>query len=123
MDDHTFITVLGFITTALASIGASSGFWLYMDRKRNNRELTNKLLLGLAHDRIVCLSLEYIEREFITQDEHENLYKFLYLPYKDLGGNGSAIRLMHEVDKLPIFDSKSHLTKKIRKGELNDINQ
>lgn len=36
-----------------------------------------------------------------TQDEFENLYKYLYKPYKDCGGNGSAERIMEQVKKLP----------------------
>lgn len=32
----------------------------------------------------------------------ENLNTYLYEPYKKLGGNGSALRVMQEVNKLPI---------------------
>jgi hypothetical protein len=60
------------------------------------------MLIGLGHDRIMFLGMKYIERGFITQDEYENLYDYLYKPYKKLGGNGSAERVMKEVDKLPI---------------------
>lgn len=49
------------------------------------------MLIGLAHDRIVYLGMLYIERGCITQEEYEKL-----------GGNGSAKRIMQEVDKLPI---------------------
>lgn len=63
------------------------------------------MLIGLAHDRIVYLGMQYIERGYITQDEYENLYEYLYKPYEKLGGNGSAKRIMTEVNKLPIHKS------------------
>lgn len=115
MADHTTIAILEIFITALAAIGASSGFWIFLDRKRNNRTLTTKLLLGLAHDRIVCLALQYMEKGYITQDEHENLVQFLYEPYRELGGNGSAVRLINEIDKLPISNTLSW-----KKGEFDD---
>lgn len=43
----------------------------------------------------------YINRGYITPDEYENLYDYLYKPYEKLGGNGSAKRLMNKVEKLP----------------------
>lgn len=60
------------------------------------------MLLGLAHDRIMSLGMEYINRGYITHDEYENLRRYLFEPYEALGGNGSAGRVMQEVDKLPI---------------------
>lgn len=63
------------------------------------------MLIGLAHDRIIYLGMVYIERGYITQDEYENLYEYLYKPYKKLGGNGSAKRIMTEVDQLAIHKS------------------
>lgn len=113
---HEIITIFQLVITALAAIGASSGFWVYMDRKKNNRSAMNRLLIGLAHDRIVSLSLTYIERGLITQDEYENLHDFLYEPYKELGGNGSANRLMKEVKCLPMFNRQKHINDRL-KGE------
>lgn len=42
---------------------------------------------------------------WVSQDEYENLYEYLYKPYEKLGGNGSAKRIMTEVNKLPIHKS------------------
>lgn len=66
---------------------------------------TEHMLIGLAHDRIIYLGMTYIERGYITQDEYENLYEYLYKPYEKLGGNGSAKRIMTEVDQLAIHNS------------------
>nr|DAL55354.1 MAG TPA_asm: holin protein [Caudoviricetes sp.] len=65
-------------------------------------EAERKMLVGLAHDRIIHLGMVYIERGYVTQDEYENLQVYLYEPYEEMGGNGSARRVMEEVRKLPI---------------------
>ena len=90
------------VTTAFCSVLASSGFWTYMQRKNDKNDLKTEMLIGLGHDRIIYLGLKYIERGWITQDEYENLNDYLYKPYARMGGNGSASRIMTEVNKLPI---------------------
>lgn len=52
---------------------------------------------------MVALGMTYIERGWITKDEYENLSDYLYEPYKALGGNGSAKRVMEGVNRLKIF--------------------
>ena len=59
-------------------------------------------LVGLGHDRIIHLGQEYIERGYLTKSEYENLHDYLYVPYRNLGGNGVAEKIMTEVNKLPI---------------------
>ena len=71
-------------------------------RRADKDDAERKLLVGLAHDRIVHLGMAYVERGYITQDEYENLRVYLYEPYEKMGGNGSARRVMLEVDKLPV---------------------
>lgn len=58
--------------------------------------------MGLGHNQIMTLGMSYIQRGEITQNEYENLRKYLYEPYVEMGGNGSAERIMREVDKLRI---------------------
>jgi len=90
----------------LTTLLASAGFWTFATKIVDKRSAKTKMLLGLGHDRIMSLCTKYIERGWITQGEYENLYKYLYKPYKDMGGNGSAERLMKEVDKLKIVPDK-----------------
>jgi hypothetical protein len=99
-------TFLDLLLPIIISVMASSGFWLWLDKKNQTRTLQTKLLIGLAHDRLITLGLIYITRGWITQDEYENFNVYLYKPYEDLGGNGSVKRLMLEVDKLPIRKEK-----------------
>jgi hypothetical protein len=88
----------------LAFIG-SSGIWTLITtvylKKQEKRSLTNKMLLGLGHDKIMYLCEKYLDRGYVTHEEYENLYDYLYVPYKEMGGNGAAIRAMEMVSKLP----------------------
>lgn len=90
------------VVTVVGAVLASSGLWSYLENRRSKKDVKTQMLLGLAHDRIMYLGLSYIERGYITDDEYENLHKYLYVPYEKLGGNGSAKRIMNEVNKIPI---------------------
>lgn len=90
------------VVTIMCSVLASSGIWAVVAKQLDRKDAKTELLIGIAHDRIIFLGMKYIERGYITQDEYENLYDYLYKPYEKNGGNGSAKRVMLEVDRLPI---------------------
>lgn len=94
------------LLTVFSSVLASSGLWAYITKRLEKKDVKNEMLMGLGHDRIMYLGMSYIERGYITSDEYENLYEYLYKPYEKMGGNGSAKRVMNEVNKLPIHKSK-----------------
>ena len=100
-----------YVLTIVTSVLASSGFWAYFQTKREKKDSKTELLIGLAHNEIMNLGMKYIERGYITQDEYENFHEYLYVPYEKAGGNGSAKRVMQEVNKLPIHSSKYHFVK------------
>lgn len=91
------------IIAILCTLIGSTGFWALVSRIIDKKSLNSKMLLGLAHDRIMWLGMKYVDKGEITQSEYENLYKYLYEPYKKMGGNGSVERLMREIDKLKII--------------------
>lgn len=91
-----------FIVTIIGNILASTGLWTILSKMLEKKSVESKMLLGLAHDRIIFIGMKYIERGWITKDEYENLHDYLYVPYKKMGGNGSAERVMLEVNKLPL---------------------
>ena len=93
---------LSIAVTIICSVLASSGFWAFIQTKRDSKDVKTQMLLGLAHDRIIYLGMCYIKREFISNEEYENLRNYLYAPYEKMGGNGVAKRIMCEIDKLPI---------------------
>lgn len=93
----------------VGTVLASSGFWAWLNNrqskkeaKKNKEDPQSRILMGLARDRIITQSLHYINRGWISDDEYGDLNKYLYEPYVELGGNGTAKRLMDEVKKLPI---------------------
>ena len=90
------------LITLIASVGASSGFWAYLQKRDTKKNATTRLLLGLAHDRIIFVGMSYVERGYISKDEYEDFFSYLYTPYAEFGGNGLAERVMQEVIKLPI---------------------
>ena len=86
------------------------GFIQFLINRRDNKkqvydekiEHISTCLVGLGHDRIIHLGQEYLERGSLSKSEYENLHDYLYVPYKNLGGNGVAEKIMNEVNKLPI---------------------
>ena len=87
-------------------IFSCSGIWkileMLLNRFLSGKDNKAKMLLGLGHDRIVYLGTQYLKRGYITRDEYENLHDYLYIPYTKLGGNGTAKKVMEEVEELPL---------------------
>ena len=107
MEDTKMEPWFQMVVTIVCAVVASSGFWAYIQKKSEKKDVRTQMLIGLAHDRIVYLGMSYIDRGWITQDEYENLHDYLYKPYEKMGGNGSAKKVMSEVHKLPIHKSTS----------------
>lgn len=101
------------LISVVIAVMASSGFWTLVIKKSESKDVRTQILLGLAHDRIMTLGQTYIDRGYITMDEYDDLNKYLYTPYKKLGGNGTAERMMTEIDRLPLCS----LGNQIKKGE------
>ena len=93
----------------IIAVFASTGLWSfismlvqrYMERKSDYA----MMMRGLGHDRICYLGEYYIKRGCITRDEYENLVDYLYIPYRRLGGNGTAEKVVNEVKQLPLKDN------------------
>ena len=96
------------LLTFICSVVASSGFWAWLQKRSEKKDVKTQMLIGLAHDRIMCLGLQYLERGWLTQDEYENLFTYLYEPYSRMGGNGSAKHVIERVNRLPIRDPFLH---------------
>lgn len=107
-------SLLSIFITAVGSVLASSGIWAYFMKRLEKKDTRTQMLIGLGHDRIIFLGMSYIERGWITKDEYENIHDYLFVPYKALGGNGSAERVMKEVDKLPI----KNINKNLKGGDI-----
>lgn len=87
-------------------LAGSGGFWVYLRNKYEDRDCVNKLIMGLAHDKIVHLGMGYIEKGYVTKDEYDDLFKYFWDPYSALGGDGSAERIIRLVDMLPLHPER-----------------
>lgn len=96
------------IIAILATFMASSGFWAWMSKRTDRKSATTRLVLGLAHDRIIFLGMKYLDRGYLTKDEYEDLNHYLYEPYSEFGGNGLAKRVMDDVANLPFRPTASY---------------
>ena len=46
----------------------SSGLWALIGKRRDKNDVERKMLVGLAHDRIIHLGMTYIQRGEVTQE-------------------------------------------------------
>ena len=95
----------GLLTLAAILFG-SQGLWTLIQtmwiNKHRKKTAENKLLLGLAFETIIYTAQKYIDRGEIEAEEYKELNHYLFEPYKEMGGNGTAARMIAEVEKLPI---------------------
>lgn len=98
------------IVSIVGAVFASTGFWAFltaMIQRRDKKESAESAMLkGLGHDRICYLGSCYIAQGYITKEDYENLHDYLFIPYKKLGGNGTAEKIMKEVEKLPLKETE-----------------
>lgn len=93
------ITLFGVLISA--AIG-STGMWVFLTKKFDSKSLHMKLTMGMAHNTILYAGMKHIRRGYITQEELENIHDYLWVPYNELGGNGSAKRMIDQLTKLPV---------------------
>lgn len=104
------------ILVAIISALSSSGFMsliLYKvqkkDKQKDIESAQSRLLIGLAHDRILSLTDALVKRGNITLKEKRNL-EYLYKPYKEAGGNGDCKIGYEACQKLEVIpDEKGEL--------------
>ena len=101
------MSTLEFILAIIVAVFASTGFWTLINnaiqKHSKKKDVLTRLMLGIAHDRIMELSQIYISRGYILQDEYDDFFKYYYEPYIELGGNGSAEKVVEsQIKKLDI---------------------
>lgn len=96
------------IVTIAVAIFGSTGFWTWLLNRNKKKSDESKLLLGLAYSEIIARCEQYIDRGYVSTDEYNELYRYLYEPYHNMGGNGTAERMMGEVEKLPTQRGEKH---------------
>lgn len=88
--------------TIIGAVFASQGFWTWLQTKSSSKSAKTKLIMGLGFAEICRRAEVYLSRGEITTEEYKDFEKYLYNPYHEMGGNGTAEKLMAEVQKLPI---------------------
>lgn len=83
-------------------LAGSGGFWVYLKHKYEHKDAIERLIMGLAHDKIIHLGIKYIEKGFVSKDEYDDLIKYFWEPYNELAGDGSAERIVGIVKTLPL---------------------
>lgn len=96
------------VLIVVASSVGTSGFWAYITSKSTRGNATTRLMMGLAYTQLCTLGVAYINRGSITKDEFEDYRKYFFEPYKALGGNGVAERIMRDVTNLPFRSHHEH---------------
>lgn len=89
------------IVTLAVAVFSSTGFWTWVTSRNKRKTAEDRLLMGLAYSEIIKRSEWCIQRGYIGTDEYNELNKYLYQPYSEMGGNGTAAKLMDEVRNLP----------------------
>ena len=112
------------VITLLVGIFGSTGVWTYLSSKREkNSEIYKKIdeiethvneyienmrsmVMGQTYVNIVRTCEYWIQRGWVEQDDIRDLEHYLYDPYREWGGNGTAERLFTQVCSLPNKEPK-----------------
>jgi len=89
------------IVTLIAAVFGSTGFWTWVQNRNKKKSAEAMLLLGIAYDKILWQCNKHIEQGYISADDYDDLNKYLFVPYREMGGDGTAEKLMEEVKRLP----------------------
>lgn len=86
------------LISIIVALVANSGFWVYIQHRRDRNDAKTKIMIGVAHDMIIEHAHYYMKRgDWITDDEYTYLVDYLYNPYKELGGNGAAEKAVEDM--------------------------
>lgn len=102
------MNILESIITITVAVATSSGFWAFFTKRADKKSNSTRLLIGLAHQKIISLGMHYMERGWISKDEYQEFVKHLYNPYKELGGNGLAEKVVHDIQNLPFYKKEEN---------------
>ena len=90
------------IVAIIAAIFGSTGFWSWLTNRNRKKSAEARLLMGIAYSKIIDRCTEYIDRGYVKIDEFHELEEYLFKPYAEMGGNGTAEKLFNDVSKLNI---------------------
>lgn len=107
------------IVTIIVAVLGSTGLWTVINQhfftalqkktlsEKQKEEIKdilkpmNDMVLGIGFDRLIHVCNKYIDKGWIDIDELNDINKYLYSPYRELGGNGTAEMLFRKLEALP----------------------
>ena len=93
------------IVAVVIAVLGSNGLWAWINSKGTAKSARDRMLLGLGHAEIFRQCEKYLYRDGITKEELEDLQKYLFKPYSELGGNGTASAMVEQCKKLRIISA------------------
>ena len=106
------------IAAVVVAVLGSNGLWAFLQSKSTRKTARDRMILGLGHAEIFRVAEKYIHRNGITMSELEDLEKYLYKPYSDMGGNGTAAAIVAKCRELPIITEQEAEKRDVRtRGE------
>ena len=94
------------IITVVVAVLGSNGLWAWIQSRSTAKSARYRMILGLGHAEIFRVAEKYIHRNGITLSELDDLEKYLYKPYADMGGNGTAAAIVAKCKELPIISEQ-----------------
>lgn len=94
------------IITVVVAVLGSNGLWAWIQSRSTAKSARDRMILGLGHAEIFRVAEKYIHRNGITLSELDDLEKYLYKPYADMGGNGTAAAIVAKCKELPIISEQ-----------------
>lgn len=94
------------IIAIVVAIFGSTGFWSWLQNRNRKKSAEARLLMGIAYSEIINRCNVYLERGYLETNEFHELEHYLYKPYQEMGGNGTAEKLYNDVSKLAVKEPK-----------------
>lgn len=91
------------IITVLVAVLSSNGLWAWIQSKSTVKSARDRMILGLGHAEIFRQAEKYIHRNGITLSELDDLETYLFKPYSEMGGNGTAASIVQKCRQLPVI--------------------
>jgi hypothetical protein len=89
------------IITILAGILGSTGFWMLVQNQREKKSKERIAITAMLFMAVKMSCKSCLRRGWVSTEEIEDIEKYMFEPYKSMGGNGTAEMLMKKIKDLP----------------------
>lgn len=82
-------------------IFGSVGFWTFVQHWIDKKSTSRQAMLGIMYLGVKMSCNTLLKKGWASTEEIEDIEKYMYEPYKAMGGNGTAEMLVNKVKGLP----------------------